>query len=232
MSDDGVFQRLARFEEGVGGESQAWLGRGQGLALGILLALVAAATTPLFWGVGFASESGLVTKVCGAVWLVIIGGVTAYWRRQRMAAHFESAHRRLGSADPDQRQSALTDMIVNARRSRAEHARIARALTTYLRQPPLEQPDERGRRQLAFALLADQTLATPAKQQLDLTGAMLAGIRGVDAELPGVCLRGADLTNAVLARANLEGADLRDARLDGTNLTGARLQGALQGPAR
>ena len=232
MSDDGVFQRLARFEEGVGGESQAWLGRGQGLALGIFLAIVAAAATPVLWGIGFASELRLVAKICGLVWLLIIGSVTAYWRRQRMAAHFESAHRRLGSADPNERQSALTDMMLNARRGRAEHGRIARDLTTYLRRPPLEQPDERGRRQLAFAMLADQTLATPAKQRLDLTGAMLAGIRGVDAELPGVCLRGADLTNAVLARANLEGADLRDARLDGANLNGARLQGALQGPAR
>jgi hypothetical protein len=232
MSDDGVFQHIARFEDGMGRESQAWLGRGPGLALGVGLVFVAAAATPLLWIAGFASDSRLLIKLCGLVWLTIIGGVTAYWRRQRLAAHFESAHRRLGSADPNERQQALTDMMLNSRRGRAEHGRIARALTTYLRRPPHEQADERGRRQLAFAMLADQTLTTLAKRQLDLTGAMLAGIRGVSAELPGVCLRGADLTNAVLARANLEGADLREARLDGANLSGARLQGALQDPVR
>lgn len=118
-------------------------------------------------------------------------------------------------------------MMLNARRGRAEHVRIARDLAGYLRGQPLAEPGERARRQIAFTMLADQTLEMGAKQRLDLSGAMLAGIRGASAELPGVHLHGADLTGAFLAGANLEGADLTGARLEGANLTGARLAGAI-----
>jgi uncharacterized protein YjbI with pentapeptide repeats len=122
-------------------------------------------------------------------------------------------------------------MMVNARRGRAEHGRIARDLAGYLRRAPLGDPGEPARRQIAFAMLTDQTLEMGAKQGLDLSGAVLAGIKGVNAELPGVRLRSADLTGALLARANLEGADLSDARLEGANLSGARLAGAIRSPS-
>jgi uncharacterized protein YjbI with pentapeptide repeats len=98
-----------------------------------------------------------------------------------------------------------------------------------LRRAPQPHPGEGGQRQLAFTMLADQTLNMRAKERLDLSGAMLQGIRGVDAELPGVCLRGADLRGARLARANLRGADLDGALLEGTNLDGAHLDGAARG---
>ena len=225
--DDNVFRRMARFEEGGDGESVAWLGGGAGVAVGVLgIAGVVASTYLLTFG--FESDEPLVAKAMVAAWVVGIGFVAAYWRRQRLAAHFEAAHRSLGSADPNQRQHGLTEMIVNARRGQAEHGRIARALTAYLRAAPHDQPDETGRRQLAFSLLADHTLVMRAKARLDLSGARLAGIRGIGAELPGVRLNGADLTGARLGRADLTSADLRDARLEGADLTGARLAGALR----
>jgi hypothetical protein len=225
--DDNVFQRIARFEEGVGGESVPWLGGGAGVAVGVLGITGVLASTYLV-KVGFESDEPLLAKAAVACWVVVIGFVGAYWRRQRLAAHFQAAHRRLGSADPNERQHALTEMIVNARRGQAEHGRIARALTAYLRAAPHEQPDEAGRRQVAFSLLADQTLTMRAKTRLDLSGARLVGIRGVGAELPGVRLNGADLTGARLGRADLTSADLRDTRLEGADLTGARLDGALR----
>ena len=48
------------------------------------------------------------------------------------------------------------------------------------------------RRQLALSMLSDQTLSLLAKQRLDLTGASLVGLNAVNAELPGVNLRGAE----------------------------------------
>jgi len=222
-----IFRRIGQFEEAPNDGKYPWLGLGGGLALGILLTIVAAGSVPLICAVGGHTESGLATRTVGLGWVFLAAFVAAYWRRQRLAAHFESAHRRLASGDPDARQEALVDLIVNARRGRGEHWRIARDLAGYLRRPPLDDPGEAERRQIAFAMLADQTLVLAAKQGLDLSGARLAGIRAANAELPGVRLRGADLTGALLVRANLEGADLGDACLEGTNLTGARLAGAI-----
>jgi hypothetical protein len=225
--ENDVFRRIAQFEDGAGGESAPWLGGGAGLAVGVLgIAGVVAATALL--PTVFAYDEPLLSKAACLAWVVVIGVVAAYWRRQRLAAHFQRAHRSLGSADPDERQRGLTEMIVNARRGQAEHGRIARALTAYLRATPPDHPDEAGRRQVAFSILADQTLVMRAKRALDLSGARLVGIRGVGAELRGVRLNGADLTGARLGRADLTGADLRDARLDGADFTGARLDGALR----
>ena len=103
-------------------------------------------------------------------------------------------------------------------------------VTTPLRRVPCTRPGEPGRRQIAFTVLADQTLEMEVKKRLDLSGALLAGIGGVNAELPTVCLHGADLSHANLAYANLEGADLSGARLEGANLSGARLAGAILPP--
>src|SRR5262245_64156370 len=98
-------------------------------------------------------NSQLVTKLCIGAWIAVLAGVGAYWKRQRLAAHFEGARRCLGSADPEQRQGGLVDLMVNARRGRAEHKRIARTLTAFLRDPAVDHPAERGRRQLAFSML-------------------------------------------------------------------------------
>ena len=89
----------------------------------------------------------------------MLAAVVAYWRRQRLAAHFEAAQRLVDSADADERQRGFTELIVNARRGRAEHRRIAAALTAFLRRPPHDHPSEAGRRQLALSLLADYTLS-------------------------------------------------------------------------
>ncbi len=233
MSDDdekgfgGILQSIGRFEDAPNDGKYPWLGLSPGLALGIVLTVGAVGTGPLLWVVAFYSDSTLVTRGVGLVWICLAAFAMAYWRRQRLAAHFEAAHRRLASANPDERQDALVDLMINARRGRAEHGRIARELAGYLRRPPIGDPGEPARRQIAFAMLADQTLDMAAKERLDLSGAMLAGIRGGSAELPGVRLHGADLTGAHLGRANLEGADLSGARLEGTNLSGARLAGAI-----
>jgi hypothetical protein len=207
---DGIIQRIGRFEDGFDEGSQPWLGRGLGLAVRIGLAAVVVA----------------LAKLVTASWALLAMFAMAFWRRQRLAMQFEAAHRRLGSDDPAERQRALVDMMVNARRGQAEHARIARDLCDYLRRPPRPAPDEVGRRQIAFTMLTDQTLAPRAKRGVNLSGAVLAGIHGVGAELPGAHLNGADLTGARLGGANLEGADLRGAQLEGTDLTGARLAGA------
>lgn len=237
MSDEGesvgdkIFRHIARFEDAPNDGKYPWLGLRPGLALGIVLTVVAIGTAPMVCAVDVYTESTLLTKAAGVSWICLAAFAMAYWRRQRLAAHFEVAHRRLASVDPDERQEALVDMIVNARRGRAEHGRIARDLAGYLRRPPLADRGEGERRQIAFSVLADHTLDMEAKRRLDLSGAMLAGIRGGNAELPGVRLRGADLTGAQLARANLEGADLGDARLERANLTGARLVGATLPPS-
>jgi hypothetical protein len=234
---DDIFQRIARFEHGVGDGSWEWLGTARGLAAGLAMSVAMIPVTILLGYVAFGSagdpdsdeRSGFGAKICGVVWLLMMTALGAYWRRQRLAAHFQSAHRRLASADPDERQRGLTDLMINARRGWGEHHRIARVLCEYLRRAPDAHPSEGGKRQLAFSMLADQTLNVRAKQALDLTGAVLQGIRGVDAELPGVRLRGADLRGAKLQRANLRGADLDGALLEGTNLDGAHLDGASRG---
>jgi hypothetical protein len=224
---DGVFKQIGRFEDGAGMESKPWLGGAPGLVLGLVVTLAAAAMTPLACGAVYAVDSRIFGKLAMVAWMAIVAATMAYWRRQRLAAHFEAANRRLGSGDPADRDRGLVDLIVNARRGQAEHGRIAAAVTGYLRRAPEPHAGEPSRRQIAFSMLADFTLSPLAKERIDLTGAKLAGIRGVGAELRGACLRGADLSGAKLARANLELADLRDARLDGADLAGARLEGAL-----
>jgi hypothetical protein len=230
MADDGITSWIGRFEDADDDGRNRWLGGGVGLLLGVGLVLLVLGTAPTIWIAVAETGSRLLGRLLSAVWAILGMFTIAYWHRQRLVAHFEAAHRRLGSADPGERQRGLVDLMVNSRRGRAEHRRIARDLSNYLRGAPLEAPDEAGRRQFAFTMLADQTLALVAKQGIDLSGAMLAGIRGVNAELPGVRLCGADLSGARLARANLEGADLRGARLDDADLSGARLAGALLPP--
>jgi hypothetical protein len=226
-----LFRRIGRLEDATDDGRYPWLGLGPGRALGIVVTIVVLGAAPLTCLVPAYTGSHLLSNVAWVGWMSLAGFGLTYWRRQRLAAHFEAAHRRLGSANPDERQRALVDLMVNARRGRAEHGRIARDLAGYLRGAPLADAGEQGRRQIAFTMLADQTLEMGAKQGLDLSGATLAGIRGAGAELPGVHLHGADLTGAYLAGANLEGADLSGARLEGANLAGARLAGAILPPS-
>jgi hypothetical protein len=231
QGQDDLFQRIARFEHDVGDGGWDWLGGPRGLALGLAMSVAMVPVTILLGYVAFGSagdadaesSSGFGGKLCATVWLLMMAALGAYWKRQRLAGHFQSAYRRLGSADPDERQRGLTDLMINARRGWGEHRRIARALCEYLRRAPDPHPGEGGKRQLAFTMLADQTLNMRAKQALDLSGAMLQSVRAVDAELPGACLRGADLRGARLQRANLRGADLEGALLEGANLEGAQL---------
>ena len=225
--NDQVVRGITRFEEGTDGETLKWLGGPTGLLVGLLLLIPTAGLAVLAVVIAFATESNFLGKLAFGGFMLVLMGVVAYWRRQRLAAHFESAHRLIVSADAGERQRGFTEMIVNARRGRAEHRRIADAFATYLRQPPIDQPDEGGRRQLALSLLSDQTLSMFAKERLDSTGASLAGLRAVNAELPGVCLRGADLGNVRFVRANLANANLEDARIEGADFTGAQLDGTI-----
>jgi len=225
--NDQVVRGITRFEEGTDGETLKWLGGPTGLLVGLLLLIPTAGLAVLAVVIAFGTESNFLGKLAFGGFMLVLMSVVAYWRRQRLAAHFESAHRLIASADAGERQRGFTEMIMNARRGRAEHRRIADALAAYLRQPPIAQPDEGGRRQLALSLLSDQTLSMFAKERLDLTGASLAGLRAVNAELPGVCLRGADLGNVRFVRANLANANLEDARLEGADFTGARLDGTI-----
>jgi pentapeptide repeat protein len=232
---DQLVQRIARFEEGSDGETLKWIGGPVGLMVGVLLLIPVAGMAVLFVALAFGgTESEAETagsapfgKVAFGGLVVVIAGVTAYWRRQRLAAHFEAASRLVTSDDAGKRQRGLTELIMNARRGRAEHRRIAGALAAYLRRPPIDHPEEGGRRQLVFSLLADYTLSPAAKERIDLSGASLTGLRAVDAELPGVCLRGADLGNVRFVRANLANANLEDARIEGADFTGARLEGTI-----
>ena len=164
---DGIFERIGRLEDAVDDGKYPWLGLGPGRALAIVLAVVAVVGAPVVWVVPAYIDSRLLARLVALCWLSFAGFVMVYWRRQRLAAHFEAAHRRLASADPEERQRALVDLMVNARRGRAEHWRIAADLAGYLRRPPLEDPGEPGRRQIAFTVLADQTLEMGAKQRLD-----------------------------------------------------------------
>ena len=230
MSGD-LIQSIGRFEDGDEGGGLPWLGGPRGVVIGLLLTLGAAVLLALSVVAMFAIGEHIVSKLICAFMLIVVAAVTAYWRRQRLAAHYEAAQRLVESADPDKRQSGFTELMVNARRGRAEHRRIAATLTAYLRRPPHDQPNETGRRQLVLTLLADFTLSPLAKERLDLSGASLAGLRAVNAELPGVCLRDADLSNVRFARANLAYADLVGARLEGADFTGARLEGTILAPS-
>jgi hypothetical protein len=222
-----LIQSISRFEEGAGGAGLDWIGQPRGFLIGLLLLIPLAGVAALAGVMVVATDSPLAGKVGIIGFLIAMTGFIAYWRRQRLAAHFESAARLLVSVDGGERQSGFTEMMVNARRGRAEHRRIAGALTGYLRRPPIDQPGEAARRQVALAFLGDFSLSPEAKEQLDLSGASLAGLRAVNAELPGVNLRGADLTNANFARANLANAVLDEARTEGANFTGAILVGTV-----
>jgi hypothetical protein len=242
---DHVFRRIANFEDTAAGDAQPWLGGGRGLALGIALWVATAgagALAVLLFSASFPDVGGspnrragpeavglpnLLMYVLGTGFVMVLAAASAFWRRQRLAAHFEGAERALHSADARERQAGMAGMMLNARKGRAEHHRVARALTAYLRRAPHDHPEEAGQRQLAFSMLADSTLSLVAKQKLDLSGAILTGIRGVGADLAGVSLRGADLTGARLARANLQDADLVDARIGGADLTDANVRGTI-----
>ena len=222
-----VIAGITRFEEGMDGESAAWLGGARGFAYAVAAIVGAAAVTVVTFVVSFLIPLRLVQLVLGFAWLSTLTATVAFWRRQRLAAHFEHAKRLVGSADPAERERGMTDLIMNARRGRAEHRRIAGLLSAYLRRPPYDQPNEKGRRQVALAILSDQTLSLVAKQRLDLTGASLVGLKAVNAELPGVNLHGAALTGAKFVRANLANAVLYEARTDGADFTGAILDGTV-----
>ena len=183
MSGD-LIQSIGRFEDGDEGGGLPWLGGPRGVVTGLLLTLGAAVLLALSVVAMFAIGEHIVSKLICAFMLIVVAAVTAYWRRQRLAAHYEAAQRLVESADPDKRQSGFTELMVNARRGRAEHRRIAATLTAYLRRPPHDQPNETGRRQLVLTLLADFTLSPLAKERLDLSGASLVGLRAVNAELP------------------------------------------------
>src|SRR5262249_26229591 len=74
----GVFPQSGRFEDGAGIESKPWLGGVPGLVLGLVVTLGAAASTPLACGAVFAAEgSGLVGKLVGLVWMVIVAATMA-----------------------------------------------------------------------------------------------------------------------------------------------------------
>ena len=144
-----LFQRIARFEHDVGDGGWDWLGGPRGLALGLGMSVAMVPVTILLGYVAFGSagdadtdsSSGFGGKICGTVWLLMMTALGAYWKRQRLAGHFQSAHRRLWSADPDERQRALTDLMINARRGWGEHRRIAHALCEYLRRAPEPHPE-------------------------------------------------------------------------------------------
>src|SRR4029078_6731138 len=133
----GLVAQLAAFEDNTGPDSHDWIGGPKGLLVGFLLLIPAAGGAAvglvLMFGVG-ETISHFTVHIAGAWMLLVVAAVTAYWRRQRLAAHFEYAHRLVNSESGDQRQRGLTELIVNARRGRAEHRRIARVLTGYLRQ--------------------------------------------------------------------------------------------------
>jgi hypothetical protein len=224
---DSLIQGISRFEEGVDGASLDWIGTSKGLVVGLLLLIPLAGTAALAAIFIGATDSAIIGKLGIVGFLITMSAFIAYWRRQRLAAHYESAARLLASAEGGERSRAFTEMIVNARRGRAEHRRIAGALTGYLRRPPIEQPGEEGRRQLALSLLADFTLSPTAKEALDLSGASLVGLKAVNGELAGVNLRGADLTNVKFVRANLANAVLDEARIDGADFTNAILVGTV-----
>ena len=230
---DGIVAQLTQFEDNTGSDSQDWIGGPKGLLVGFLLLIPTAAALAfglvLMFGLGEASH--FTGHLAGPLMLLVVAAVTGYWRRERMAAHFEYARRLVSSESGDQRQHGLTELMVNARRGRAEHRRIAGVLTAYLRRPPQKDIAEGVRRQLVLSLLADFTLVPAAKERLDLTGASLVGLRAINAELPGVCFRDADLTNVKFARANLAYADFTGARLDGADFTGARLEGTILAPS-
>jgi len=93
--ENDIFHKIARFEDAVDDGRQAWLGRGPGLALGIGLAVVVVLAAPVVWiGPVLVTRSPLFHKACGAAWALSAMFGMAYWRRQRLAAHFEAAHRR------------------------------------------------------------------------------------------------------------------------------------------
>src|SRR5262245_25734216 len=169
--EDRVIGGITRFEEGMAGESAQWLGGPRGFAYLVAAVIGAAAVTVVTMVVAFLIPLRLVWLVLGGIWGTTLTATVAFWRRQRLAAHFESAKRLVGSADSSERERGLTELIVNARRGRAEHHRIAGVLSAYLRRPPYEQPNEKGRRQVALSILSDTTLSVAAKQRLDLTGA-------------------------------------------------------------
>lgn len=228
MAADGLFRAIANFEDRTpDGDRHAWLGRAPGLLVGVTLLLGVAALSVLAVVIVFALESRTIAYLVGLGWLLVATSVSAYWRRQRLAAHFDRAQRWLASSQPAERDRGLADLVMNARRGRAEHGRIAGTLSAYLRAAPAPLPDEAGRRQLAFSILTDRTLTMAATKGLDLAGAHLAGVFAPGADLAGVRLRGADLSRARLARADLSHADLVDTVLDGADLGGANLQGTI-----
>lgn len=225
--EDRAIAGITRWEEGLDGDSPAWLGGPRGVLYLVGGVILAAVVTVVTFVISALIPIRLVWGLVGVGWFLTLTAVVTFGRRQRLAAHFEAAKRRVASADPAERQRGLTELMLNARRGRGEHHRIAGLLSAYLRRPPYQDAGEHGRRQLAFSMLCDQTLSLLAKQRLDLTGASLAGLNAVNAELPGVCLRGADLTNARFAHANLANAVLWEARTEGTDFRGAILDGTL-----
>jgi len=222
-----LYRGIARFEDATGGATPGWLGGAAGLAAAMGLIIASAVVGVGVWLLTFSVGSRLVMYFVGGGWVALLAFTVAFWRRHRLAAHVQAAARALESAEAPQRQHGLTQLMLNTRRGRAEHRRVAAALTAYLRRPPHDHPEERGQRQLAFSMLADHTLTLAAKQKLDLSGAVLAGLRAPGADLAGACLRNADLTGARLARANLRDADLVGARLDGADLSGANVEGTI-----
>src|SRR5437762_3074467 len=91
MKFDGAFGRIARFEDATAHGDQAWLGRTGGLVVGVGLSLVALLVTGAAVLLALTFPTHFAVKLVGAAWLVVAAGVTAYWRRQRLAAHFDRA---------------------------------------------------------------------------------------------------------------------------------------------
>src|SRR4029079_1123972 len=86
-----VIAAITRFEEGMDGESAAWLGGPRGFAYLVAAVVSAAAVTVVTFVIAFLIPLRLVQGILGLAWMTTLTAVVAFGRRQRLAAHFEAA---------------------------------------------------------------------------------------------------------------------------------------------
>ncbi len=153
-------------------------------------------------------------------------------KREERSKRFFEAVQLLTHDKLDARLAAVYSMESLAKDVQEEHGRVIETLCAFLREHGNSTPEAPDGILVGFIIQATDVQAAftvigrmqSRSENLDLRGAALESIEGIELDLSRANLTVANLRNANLRRANLASAHLEDALLEDANLRNANLE--------